>query len=153
MFAKNFARNYEKKNNTWNIRCLVDESFVTAIQRIILKIVGFYIIFIGCFSTSLVEILQWREESAEFTKFFRKEYQRRFYTAIVFELKQTFVFVLNCFFQSYGRYRAAKHFGFDLTVRDGGMQFQAMRLAPSVFHRVPQILLKNIKFMFNNYPL
>ena len=24
-FAKNFARNYEKKNNTWNIRRMVDE--------------------------------------------------------------------------------------------------------------------------------
>ena len=31
--AKNFARNYEKKNNTWNIKCLVDESFVPATQR------------------------------------------------------------------------------------------------------------------------
>ena len=44
--AKNFARNYEKtslKNNTWNIRRLVDESFVPATQRIILKIVGFMI--------------------------------------------------------------------------------------------------------------
>ena len=30
-----------KKNNTWNIRRLVDESFVPATQRIILKIVGF----------------------------------------------------------------------------------------------------------------
>jgi hypothetical protein len=27
IFAKNFARNYEKKNNTWNIRCWVAESF------------------------------------------------------------------------------------------------------------------------------
>ena len=33
-------RNYEK-NNAWNIRRLVDESFVPATQRIILKIVGF----------------------------------------------------------------------------------------------------------------
>ena len=41
MFPKNFARNYEKKNNIWNIRRLVDESFVPAIQHIILKIVGF----------------------------------------------------------------------------------------------------------------
>ena len=41
IFAKNFARNYEKNNNTWNIRCLVDETFVPATQRIILKIVGF----------------------------------------------------------------------------------------------------------------
>ena len=31
--AKNFARDYEKKNNTRNIRCLVDESFVPATQR------------------------------------------------------------------------------------------------------------------------
>ena len=30
-----------KKNNTWNSRCLVNESFVPATQRIILKIVGF----------------------------------------------------------------------------------------------------------------
>ena len=35
------ARNYEKKNNTWNIRRLGDELFVPATQRIILKIVGF----------------------------------------------------------------------------------------------------------------
>ena len=35
IFAKNFARNYEK-NNTWNIRHFVDESFVPANQRIIL---------------------------------------------------------------------------------------------------------------------
>ena len=33
IFAKNFARNYEKKNNTWNIRRLVDESFVPATQQ------------------------------------------------------------------------------------------------------------------------
>ena len=30
-----------KKNNTWNIRRLVDESFVPVTQRILLKIVGF----------------------------------------------------------------------------------------------------------------
>ena len=35
-------RNYEK-NNIWNIRRLVDESFIPATQRIILKIVGFYL--------------------------------------------------------------------------------------------------------------
>ena len=29
-----FARNYEKKNDTWNIRSLVDESFVPATKRI-----------------------------------------------------------------------------------------------------------------------
>ena len=29
-FANNFARFYEKKNNTWNIRRLVDEMFVTS---------------------------------------------------------------------------------------------------------------------------
>ena len=28
IFAKNFAKNYEKKNNAWNIRRLVDESFI-----------------------------------------------------------------------------------------------------------------------------
>ena len=32
IFAKNFVRNFEKKN-TWNIRCLVVESFVPATQR------------------------------------------------------------------------------------------------------------------------
>ena len=40
IFAENFARNYEK-NNTWNIRRLVDETIVPATQHIILKIVGF----------------------------------------------------------------------------------------------------------------
>ena len=34
-------RNYEKKNNAWNIRRLVDDSFVPLTQRIILKIDGF----------------------------------------------------------------------------------------------------------------
>ena len=38
IFAKNFARNYEK-NNTWNIRQLVAETIVPS--RIILKIVRF----------------------------------------------------------------------------------------------------------------
>ena len=33
IFAKNFARNYENKNNTWNIRRLRDESFVPADQQ------------------------------------------------------------------------------------------------------------------------
>ena len=33
IFAKNFARNYEKKNNTWNIRRLIDESFGPSNQR------------------------------------------------------------------------------------------------------------------------
>ena len=36
IFAKNFARNYEK-NNAWNMRRLVD----LTTQRIILNIVGF----------------------------------------------------------------------------------------------------------------
>ena len=40
IFAKNFARNYEKKN-TWNIRRLVVSPSEPATQRIILKIVGF----------------------------------------------------------------------------------------------------------------
>ena len=40
IFAKNFARNYEKKN-TWNIKPLVDEMIVPLTQHIILKIVGF----------------------------------------------------------------------------------------------------------------
>ena len=39
MFAKMFAKNCEKKiPNTWNIRCLVYESFVPATKHIILKI-------------------------------------------------------------------------------------------------------------------
>ena len=38
IFAKNFARNYEK--NTWNIRRLVNETIIPSTQRIILKIVG-----------------------------------------------------------------------------------------------------------------
>ena len=42
IFAKNFARNYEK-NNTWNIIRLVNETIVPSTQRIILKIVGFYV--------------------------------------------------------------------------------------------------------------
>ena len=33
IFVKNFARNYEKKSNTWNIRPLVDESFTPSTQR------------------------------------------------------------------------------------------------------------------------
>ena len=33
VFAKNFARFYEKKNNAWNIRRLVDESFILSAQR------------------------------------------------------------------------------------------------------------------------
>ena len=43
IFVKNFARNYEKKNDTWNIRHLVDELFVPATQRIILMIVKFLV--------------------------------------------------------------------------------------------------------------
>ena len=42
IFAKNFARNYEKKIILGNIRHLVDESFIPATQHIVLKIVGFY---------------------------------------------------------------------------------------------------------------
>ena len=41
MFEKNFARNYEKKICTWNIRRLVNETIVPLTQCIILKIVGF----------------------------------------------------------------------------------------------------------------
>ena len=40
IFAKIFARNSEK-NNTWNIRRLVDELLVPPTQHIILKIVVF----------------------------------------------------------------------------------------------------------------
>ena len=45
IFAKNFARNYER-NNTWNIRCLVDESFVPLTECIVLKIVGFLVLWL-----------------------------------------------------------------------------------------------------------
>ena len=41
-------RNYEKKNNAWNIRRLVDESFVLSTQQpsvLLLKIVGFLVHF------------------------------------------------------------------------------------------------------------
>ena len=41
IFAKNFARNYAKKNNTWNLKRLVNETIVPATQCIILEIVGF----------------------------------------------------------------------------------------------------------------
>ena len=48
IFPKNFARNYEK-DNTWNIRRLVDESLVLqATQCIILKIVGFFNLPVFC---------------------------------------------------------------------------------------------------------
>ena len=33
IFVKNFARNDEKKNNTWNIRRLVDDSFGPSFQQ------------------------------------------------------------------------------------------------------------------------
>ena len=36
IFVKNSARNYKKNNITWNIRPLVDESFVQANQHILL---------------------------------------------------------------------------------------------------------------------
>ena len=42
-FTKNFARYYEKKNYTWNIRRLVNKSFVPSSHRIVLKIVGFLV--------------------------------------------------------------------------------------------------------------
>ena len=40
-FLQRILQEIMKKNNTWNIRRLVDESFVPATQRIILKIVEF----------------------------------------------------------------------------------------------------------------
>ena len=55
IFAKNFARNYEK--NTWNIRRLVDESFVPVNQRIILQIVGFQDCELGGFCNNCTEII------------------------------------------------------------------------------------------------
>ena len=33
IFENNFAENYEKKDNTWNIRRFVDESFVLGNQQ------------------------------------------------------------------------------------------------------------------------
>ena len=33
MFTKNFARTYEKNSNTWNIKCLVGDSFVQTNQQ------------------------------------------------------------------------------------------------------------------------
>ena len=33
IFDENYARFYEKKNNTWNIRRLVDDSFVPLARR------------------------------------------------------------------------------------------------------------------------
>ena len=42
ILEKNFARNYEK-NNTWNIRRLVDDSMNPASQGIILNILGFMV--------------------------------------------------------------------------------------------------------------
>ena len=41
-FAKNFSRNYEKKNNTWTLGWWVVRPSNPAIQHIILKIVEFY---------------------------------------------------------------------------------------------------------------
>ena len=43
-FLQRIMQEIGEKNNTWNIRRLVDESFVPATQRIILKIVGFQVI-------------------------------------------------------------------------------------------------------------
>ena len=40
-FLQRILQEIMKKNNSWNIRHLVDESFVPVTQYIILKIVGF----------------------------------------------------------------------------------------------------------------
>ena len=45
ILPKNCARNCKKRNNTWNIRFLVNELVIDqATQQMILKIVEFYII-------------------------------------------------------------------------------------------------------------
>ena len=41
-FLKRILQEIMKKSNAWNIRHLVDESFIPATQGILLKIVGFY---------------------------------------------------------------------------------------------------------------
>ena len=41
-FLQRILQEIMKKNDTWNIRHLVDETIVLATQRIILKIVGFH---------------------------------------------------------------------------------------------------------------
>ena len=46
-FCKEFCKKLWNKNNTWNIKHLVDKSFVPVTQRIILKIVGFLIIWLN----------------------------------------------------------------------------------------------------------
>ena len=43
MILQRILQEILKKDNTWNIRRLVDESFIPTIQRIILKIVGFQV--------------------------------------------------------------------------------------------------------------
>ena len=40
-FLQRILQGIMKKNNTWNTRCLVNESFDPATQSIILKIIGF----------------------------------------------------------------------------------------------------------------
>ena len=49
-----------KKNNAWNIRRLVDESFVPSTQRIILKIFGFLV---SSFELKGLSIQGWADET------------------------------------------------------------------------------------------
>ena len=42
-FCKEFCKKLWKKNNAWNVRCLVDEMIVPSSQHIILKIVRSYV--------------------------------------------------------------------------------------------------------------
>ena len=50
-----------KKNNAWNIRRLLDESFVPSTQHIILKIVGFQDpVLLTVKALSIQNAVQWR---------------------------------------------------------------------------------------------
>ena len=65
IFAKNSARNHEKKkNNTWNIRSLVNETIVPSTQHIILKIVGFQEY------TVVAQARKWQHEKNIYFNFF-----------------------------------------------------------------------------------
>ena len=81
-FCKEFCKKLWKKNNTWNIRRLVNESFVPVTQRIILKIVGF--LFILNFHNAYLSIVtKWIEiffAGAFFLKYYVEKNERWFYS-------------------------------------------------------------------------